>query len=58
MTKRKDLVRLLEENGFVNRGGAKHDRFEHRDGRWAPVPRHREIPRFTADKIKEQAVLK
>ena len=57
MTKRRDVERLLEENGFINMGGTNHDRFVHPDGRWAVVPRHREIPEFLVRKIMKQAGL-
>jgi len=32
--KHRDMVGLLEDAGFTNRGGANHDRYEHYDGRW------------------------
>jgi mRNA interferase HicA len=57
MTKRKDVVGLLEGKGFINKGGTNHDKFEHQDGRWTAVPRHREIPEATVRKIKKQAGL-
>jgi predicted RNA binding protein YcfA (HicA-like mRNA interferase family) len=55
MTKRRDVVRLLEKNGFVNVGGANHDRYVHSDGRWTEVARHTEIPKFVFAKIRKQA---
>ena len=57
MVKRRDVVRLLEKNGFKNIGGAKHDVFT--KGRFvATVPRHREISDYTFDAIMKQAGLK
>ena len=58
MTKRRDVIRYLERNGFENKGGAKHDRFEHDDGRWTEVPRHREIEDILFKKIKKQVGLR
>ena len=57
MVKRRQVVRLLERNGFVNKGGANHDRFEHPDGRWTTVERHREIEEPMFKLIKKQAGL-
>jgi mRNA interferase HicA len=58
MTKRRDVVSLLEANGFINRGGTNHDKFVHPDGRWTEVARHREISKWTFEEIKKQARLK
>lgn len=55
MTKYRDVVRMLEGHGFVNKGGAKHDTFVHRDGRIARVPRHREIDDSLVRLIRKQA---
>lgn len=55
MTKRRDLVRILEQAGFVNKSGAKHDKFVHADGRATEVPRHREIKDFMARIILREA---
>jgi predicted RNA binding protein YcfA (HicA-like mRNA interferase family) len=55
--KRRDVVRVLEANGFINRGGARHDRYTHPDGRWTEVPRHKEIAEWTYRMIKKQAGL-
>jgi len=57
MTKRRDVIRLLEKNGFKNKGGANHDVFE-KAGRTTVVPRHREINEDTFKTIKKQAGLK
>jgi len=57
MTKRRDVVKLLESNGFINRGGTNHDRFVHPDGRWTEVARHSEIPLLAFKRIKKQAGL-
>ena len=58
MTKRKDVVSLLEENGFVSHGGTNHEKFVHPDGRTTVVPRHREIKELTFRLIKKQAGLR
>lgn len=57
MTKRREVVRLLEINGFVNEGGKRHDKFKHQDGRWTEVPRHREIDNYLVEVIKKQVGL-
>ena len=57
MTKRRDLVRILESYGFHPDKGAKHEKFEHADGRWVMVPRHREIPNQMAKIILREAGL-
>lgn len=58
MTKRRDVVRLLEENGFVSKGGTKHEMFVRSDGRMTRVARHREIPDEMFRIIKRQAGLR
>lgn len=58
MTKRRDVVKLLVENGFVSQGGAKHEMFVHPDGRMTMVARHREIADEMFKIIKKQAGLK
>ncbi len=55
MTKRRDLVRILKSNGFEEAGGANHDRYEHPDGRYTYVPRHREVKTHLAAVILKQA---
>ena len=57
MTKRRDVVRLLEINGFINIGGKRHDVFC-KNGLMAIVPRHKEINKYTYQEIKKQAGLK
>lgn len=57
VTKRKDVVRLLETEGFVSKGGTNHEVFEHPDGRRTVVPRHREVQEPTFRLIKKQAKL-
>ena len=55
--KRKDLERILKENGFVlERNGANHDIFS--DGNKSiPVPRHKEIrEKTTKDILKEAGI--
>lgn len=57
MTKRRDLVRLLEDAGFRSDRGTRHEKFEHDDGRSVYVPRHGEIPYSTARGILKEAGL-
>ncbi|MDR3307609.1 MAG: type II toxin-antitoxin system HicA family toxin [Coriobacteriales bacterium] len=57
MTKRRDIVRELTKAGFVNLGGANHDKYVNGD-RTTEVPRHREIPEPLAKDILRQAGLK
>jgi mRNA interferase HicA len=58
MTKRRDVVRFLERNGFINKGGTRHDRYVHPDGRWTEVPRHSEVTERTFREIKKQVGLR
>ena len=59
MTKRRELVRLLEHAGFREDGGTKHTRFIRPvDGKMVRVPRHREIPNELAQVILRQAGLR
>lgn len=58
MTKRRDVVRLLEENGFSSRGGTNHEKFVHLDGRRTVVPRHSNVDDDLFKAIKRQAGLK
>lgn len=58
MTKRRDVVKLLEANGFVSKGGTNHEKFENPDGRYTIVARHREIDDQMFKIIKKQAGLK
>lgn len=55
MTKRRDVVSLLEAYGFISMGGAKHEVFIHPDGRRTCVPRHRDIKELTFSLILKQA---
>lgn len=55
MTKRRDLVRILRRHGFEEAGGANHERYEHADGRYTYVPRHKEIKVTLALAILKQA---
>ena len=56
MTKRRDVVKLLEKNGFRNIGGKGHDRFV-KKGYRTVVPRHSEVSDSEFRKIKKQAGL-
>lgn len=51
--KRKDLIKLLENNGwFLERRGANHDIYSNGQKR-EPIPRHREI-----DEMLSKAIIK
>ena len=54
MTKRRDLVKALEDAGYMSDGGANHEKFK-KDGVVVLLPRHREIPDETAKRILRQA---
>jgi len=58
MVKRKDVEAFFRLHGFVNVGGARHDRLQHPDGRWTVLERHREIPDRLFEKMKKQAGIK
>ena len=57
MTKRRDVVRLLEENGFKKAHGTNHEKFV-KGGHTVAIPRHKEIKENTFKEIKKQAGLK
>lgn len=57
MTKRRDLVRLLEQAGYKAERGTNHERFRRADGRSVFVPRHREISYPMSRKILNEAGL-
>ena len=55
--KRRDLIRLLEENGFrLLREGGNHSIYTN-DVKVVPVKRHRQFDRITANEICKQAGL-
>ncbi|MDK9710409.1 type II toxin-antitoxin system HicA family toxin [Acidaminobacter sp.] len=58
--KRKHLLRLLEQAGWIFTSGAKHDMAKHPDhpGVKIPIPRHSEINDYTAASIMKSAGLK
>ena len=58
MTNRREVVKFFKAHGFVNKGGTKHDRYEHPDGRWTVIERHSEIPNLLFEKMKKEAGLK
>jgi predicted RNA binding protein YcfA (HicA-like mRNA interferase family) len=58
MTKRRDIIKALEEAGFISKGGANHEKWLHGDGRFTLVGRHRDIPLPTARAIAKQAKIK
>lgn len=55
MTKRREIIRMLERAGFKPAKGANHEKFIHPDGREVCVPRHREIAFYTVRGIMKQA---
>src|SRR5688572_27615871 len=57
LTDQRDVIAALTAERFTNKGGTRHDRFVHPDGRFVFVPRHRQLKRFTAKQILEQAKL-
>lgn len=54
---RRELVRILEEAGFVHRGGTNHEKFT-KGTVTVMVKRHRDIPAQTAKRILRQAGLR
>jgi len=56
--KRRDLIRYLEENGFVLlREGKSHSIYTN-DKETIPVKRHKSLDRITANELCKQAGLK
>ncbi len=55
--KRRDLVKILEESGFVSVGGTKHEAFSN-GSVLVRVKRHREIPDQIAKRILREAGLR
>lgn len=58
MVRRRQVVKFLLTHGFVNKGGTRHDRYEHPDGRWTVIERHAEINNRLFESMKKQAGLK
>ncbi|MDO8136943.1 MAG: type II toxin-antitoxin system HicA family toxin [Candidatus Brocadiales bacterium] len=58
--KRRELIRELEKAGcYLNRHGGKHDIYVNpKNGRKAPIPRHREIKESLCELIKKQLGIK
>ena len=54
MMKRRDLVKALEDAGYISDGGTDHEKFK-KDGVVVLLPRHKEIPDETAKRILRQA---
>ena len=55
-TNRWDIIARLEREGWVNRGGANHDVFQHPDRKTrVVVPRRREVKQGTARSIAAAA---
>lgn len=57
MTKRRDLVNELLAAGWIEIGGAKHDKFR-KGNKTVMVPRHSEIKNSLASAIRRQAGLR
>lgn len=56
--KRKDLIRLLKQNGFIlAREGANHSVYI-KDGKMETIPRHKEIDEMLAKTIIKRQGLK
>lgn len=58
MVKRREVLTYFEAHGFVNQGGARHDRLSHPDGRTTTLKRHREISNIMFETMKKQAKLR
>jgi mRNA interferase HicA len=56
--KRRDLVRYLEENGFVLLREGKNHSIYTDDKKTIPVKRHKSFDRITANELCKQAGLK
>jgi predicted RNA binding protein YcfA (HicA-like mRNA interferase family) len=56
-TSTRKIIARLEAEGWINIGGAKHDRFvsKNRPGVMIPVPRHRDLTPGTARSIARAA---
>lgn len=55
MASRRKLIAKLRAEGFYSAGGTKHEKFEHKDGRYTNVPRHAEIKESLYKLILKQA---
>ncbi len=57
--KRRDLIKKLEENGWILTAGAKHDMMKNpnKPGIKIPIPRHNEMDEHTAKGILKEAGL-
>lgn len=54
MVNRRQVVKFFTSHGFVNKGGTRHDRYEHPDGRWTVIERHKEINDRLFELMKKQ----
>lgn len=55
----RELIKKLEEAGFVNKGGTNHDKMVHPDGRVTVIHRHKgDIPLGTLKAIARQTKIK
>jgi predicted RNA binding protein YcfA (HicA-like mRNA interferase family) len=56
-TRKRKIVRRLEQEGWINVGGGGHDKFEHPDrpGKVIMVPRHTEVSPGVARSIAKSA---
>lgn len=54
----RELIKKLEEAGFVNKGGTNHDKMVHPDGRVTVIHRHKgDIPLGTLKANQNQVTL-
>ncbi len=58
MVSRRQVAKFFTSHGFVNKGGTRHDRYEHPDGRWTVIEHHKEINDRLFELMKKQAGLK
>lgn len=58
MVNRRQVVKFFTSHGFANKGGTRHDRYEHPDGRWTVIERYKEINDRLFELMKKQAGLK
>lgn len=55
----KEIINKLIEAGFINKGGRKHDKLVHPDGRITVIHRHQgDLPTGTLKAIEKQTKVK
>ena len=55
MALREKFIAKRRKAGFHSVGGTKHEKFKHEDGRYALVPRHKNLNDFTCKRILKDA---